>query len=403
MNKVSLLLIILTLAFWPAQEAFCQDQPWTEKIKQILNDGAVLVTDPTGKPILSINADKAMVPASTLKLVVAAAALDFLGPQYRFTTEFHLSGNQDLYVIGRGDPYLISEELAIIAKRLKTQGLTRVKDIRLDNSFFLPGLVLDGTEKSLHPYDAYNGALCVNFNTIYLYLSPKGLISSAERQTPLTDLGKQLAAKTKTRGKVRFNLAENPDICLQYAGELLKAFLVKAGVEVKGRILPAEKDPGPIQLFYRHQSRQDLREMVAQLLKHSNNFMTNQIFLTLGAEKYGAPADEIKARRAVADYLTTKGIPTFHLEEGSGLSRRTKVSAGQLEAILREFKPYRGLLTSRGRTFFKTGTLKDVKSMAGYLVPTQGEPLNFVILMNGVQVSYTARDKILGLLEENLL
>ena len=91
------------------------------------------------------------------------------------------------------------------------------------------------------------------------------------------------------------------------------------------------------------------------------------------------------------------------MEEGSGLSRKTKVTAVQMTAVLGVFKPYRHLLTRRGKAWLKTGALRDVKSMVGYLEPAQGEPLTFVILLNGTGVGYTTRDKILALLEENLV
>ncbi len=97
----------------------------------------------------------------------------------------------------------MSEELAAIASELKARGLDRVRDILLDRRFFRPGLVLDGTSRSLNPYDAYNGALSVNFNTIFVNVAPDGSVESAEPQTPLTPLAREMAARSGTRGKVR--------------------------------------------------------------------------------------------------------------------------------------------------------------------------------------------------------
>ena len=166
-----------------------ENKDWRQTIKNMARGGAVLATDGTGKTIFSHNPDKPLVPASTLKLVTCAAALETLGPDYRFITEFRLSPEGDLYVVGRGDPYLISEEVDIIAQALKKKGLSRVGNIVVDNSFFTPGLVLHGTSRTLKPYDAYNGALCVNFNTIYVNILKGGRVLSAEPQTPLTPLG----------------------------------------------------------------------------------------------------------------------------------------------------------------------------------------------------------------------
>lgn len=394
------------MVLWPGPGA-AHENDWRRQVRALARGGAVMAADAAGNTLLAHNPDKALVPASTLKIVTAASALDALGPNYRFVTEFRLSPGNDLYVIGRGDPFLVSEELAVIARKLKSQGLTRVNRIFLDNSFFQKGLALHGTSRSLNPYDAYNGALCANFNTIFVRVGPGQKVVSAEPQTPLTDLARDLAVKNGARGKARFNLAESPDTCLYYAGELIKVFLERAGVEVLGRVIPASKapavDPAGFRLFYRHRSSKDLRWLVAQLFKYSNNFMANQIFLTMGAEKYGPPATTEKARRVVADFLTARGLTPFHMEEGSGLSRRTKISAALMIKVLRHFLPYRSLLRPRGQAWFKTGTLSDVKSAAGFLMPEKGPPLSFVILLNGSRTSFRARDRILVLLEENLL
>lgn len=360
-----------------------------------------MVTDPSGNNLYSLNADKLMVPASTLKIVTSAAALKTLGSNYRFKTEFRLSRKNDLYVIGYGDPFLISEELAYIVQQLKARGLTAVGNIFLDNLYFKKGLVLDGTERSLNPYDAYNGALCVNFNTIYVKITRQKKVFSAEPQTPLTELARKLALESGARGKTRINLSKNPDICLEYAGELLKVFLEQAGVKVQGRILPSGGG-NPALLLYEHKARKPLDQLVTELFKYSNNFMTNQIFLAMGAERYGPPADEVKARRVVWDYLKSEGIPLFHMEEGSGLSRRTKLTAAQLTAVLHRFKPYRRLLVKDDNVLYKTGTLSDVKSMAGYIERPGAEPLTFVILLNG-SYKWDTREKILALLNDNLI
>jgi len=396
---MAMALVYFLLAGTPA----AQGGDWTEQIKRLTPNGAVLVTDATGEVLLAHNPARPKIPASTLKIVTAAAALEALGPDYCFVTDFGLSPQNDLYVSGRGDPYLVSEELADLARTLRSKGLKQVNNILLDNSFFQEGMVLDGTSRSLNPYDAYNGALCVNFNTIYVQIDSNGRVFSAEPQTPLTDLARQLASKNRGRGKVRFNLAESPAVCLLYAGELLKCFLEEAGVTVKGQVSPASHNPADLPLWHRHRSSKDLCWLLTQMFKYSNNFMANQIFLTMGAERFGPPAVPEKSRRVISDYLTARGIEPFHMEEGSGLSRRTKVTAAQMNKVLHFFSPYRRLLPSEGPASFKTGTLSDVKSMAGYLMPDQGPPLSFVMLLNGPDQDHRTRTRILALLEENLL
>lgn len=401
--RKTLWMVVLCLALVGLRPPPSYAENWQQRVRGLAKGGAVMVADAAGHTLLAVNPDNPLVPASTLKVVTAAAALSALGPDYRFVTEFRLTSEGDLYAVGRGDPYLISEELDAIARALKARGLLQVRHIFLDPGFFAPGLVLHGTSRSLNPYDAFNGALCVNFNTIFVHVGATGTVTSAEPQTPLTDLARDMALQSGVRGDVRINLAESPDKCLLYAGELLKAFLVQNGVPVTGRIEPASRPADAVPLFYRHVSRKNLSWLLSQVFEYSNNFMANQIFLTMGAELYGPPATADKSRRVMADYLAARGLPDLHIEEGSGLSRRTTMAAAQMVKVLNHFSGYRDLLTAKGRVRYKTGTLSDVRSMVGYLLPDVGPPLSFVIFLNGTGVDARARERILALLEENLL
>lgn len=394
---LSVLAILLCLA----RPAISADD-WQTQVRTLLKDGALLVADQTGQPILAINPDKALIPASTLKVLTSAAAMEYLGPEYRFVTDFRLSTAGDLWIVGSGDPFLVSEEIDIIARTLKDKGLTRINRLFLDNRFFIANLVLDGTERTLNPYDAYNGALCVNFNTIFVQIGPGRTVTSAEPQTPLTDMAREMALRSGSRGQVRFNLAESPQTCLLYAGDLIKTFLQKAGVEVRGRPEPAVTDPNRVPLFYRHTSTKSLPWLLTQMLEYSNNFMANQIFLTIGAQRYGPPATPEKARRVITDYLTKYRIPQFHVEEGSGLSMRTMVSAKQLLAVLKEFVPHKSVLRRKENYWYKGGSLTGVKTLAGY-IETENKGLRpFVIFINHPAVKYDDPDRILELVRNNL-
>jgi D-alanyl-D-alanine carboxypeptidase/D-alanyl-D-alanine-endopeptidase (penicillin-binding protein 4) len=386
--------VVLSTPAWAAPA-------WHNQVKKLAGRGAVLVAEPGQKPIFSWHPDKKQAPASVLKIITAAAALDYLGPDYRFVTEFYATPENDLIVVGHGDPYLVSEELNYIGHMIRSKGLTSVRNIYLDNSYFQPNLVLDGTERSLNPYDAYNGALCANFNTIFARIDRSGKVESAEPQTPITDLGRKLALKSGVKGKVRFNLVEHPETCLLYAGDLIKAFLEKNGIQVTGDLKPEPMPVSRARLVYRHHSRLNLAELTVQLMKYSNNFMTNQVFLTLGAEKYGPPADAAKARRAVSEFLKGLGLSGFHIEEGSGLSRLNQITAQQLMKVLEHFMPYQNLLPVEEGTLVKTGTLSDVKSLAGYIRRAPDRTIPFVILLNG-RYRTSTRTKILEILELNI-
>lgn len=398
--QVLILEFVVLVLMNPAGWAWAGD--WREEVRLLAKNGSVLVEDDGGRVILDLNSDQAFIPASTLKIVTGAAALDTLGPGFRFSTEFRITSQGDLLVVGRGDPYLISEEIDYIVQTMKAKGLTQVGDIYLDNRYFPPNLVLHGTTRTLNPYDAYNGALCVNFNTINVRVGPGRKVVSAEPQTPLTPLAKELALKRGVKGKVRINLAETPDTCLLYAGELIKAILEKNGVPVNGRILKSSMDPESVPLFYHHLSRKTLSQLIKDVFEFSNNFMANQIFLTMGAVVSGPPADVEKSRQAVSVFLKKLGLPPIHIEEGSGLSRKTKISTRQMTVVLKYFKSHHDLMTHQGRSWFKTGTLSDVKALAGYIETGDGRLYTFAILLNGETVAWGTRERILKVLEKNL-
>ena len=130
--------------------------------------------------------------------------------------------------------------------------------------------------------------------------------------------------------------------------------------------------------------------------------MANQIFLTLGAEKYGVPATAEKSRLAIQEFLAEKGLPTFYVEEGSGISRLNSLSASQMIEVLKVFLPYRDIMNQEDSHFVKTGTMIGVRTLAGYIQRNQDKVLNFAILLNGPSAKNGAREKILQLLEQNL-
>lgn len=384
--------------------------PWPQNLLAVLGDGAVLVVDHHapggGQELYAHNAEKLYVPASILKIVTAGAALEFLGPDYRFKTDFLLTKDSDLWVVGYGDPYLVSEEIALVVKALQERGLKKVRNIYIDSSYFERDLILDGNSQTRSPYDAYNGAFCVNFNTVSFKKNKKGVVSKVSDHIPLTPLTRELADKTKGPGSFCLNISESPLKAEEHAGQVLKAQLEEAGIPVKGAIYPGHTAPQKRKVFYRHESSKNLEAMVRELLKYSNNFMTNQIFLAMGAERFGAPATLEKSQKVMDEYFKIHALPPIAMGDGSGLSRQTQVTARQMAEVLKVLEPERFLFTSRddNQIYFKTGTMIDIKTLAGYMErpgdPTR--PLSFVILLNGNGYA-GARDKILDILKTEFM
>ncbi|MGB8281523.1 MAG: D-alanyl-D-alanine carboxypeptidase, partial [Pseudolabrys sp.] len=200
-----------------------------EKVAALAPSGLVLVMDADGNELVAQNADKPFVPASVTKIVTAWLALEVLGSDYRFQTSFYLDDKRVLYVRGGGDPFLVSEELALLAPRLVAAvGKQPLTGIVLDASYYPPDIRIPGIEDSKESYDALSSALAVNFNTIYAERRGND-VRPAEKQTPITPLAISQFKARGPKGRGRISLSQDPAVSLQYAGELIAAFIEQAG------------------------------------------------------------------------------------------------------------------------------------------------------------------------------
>lgn len=357
-------------------------EDWRPAFIKSLGNGSVFVEDQNGNPLFSHRIDESFIPASTLKVATTATALDVLGRNFRFVTEFYMTNEGNLYVKGFGDPLITSEEMHDMADHLSRKGIHSIKNIVLDTSFFSSHIIVDGAEKSSNPYDAVNSALLVNFNTLFLKKTRNGVIQSAEPQTPLTPTMMQMGRKLPV-GIHRVNLTGDPKIYLRYFGELLQAFLQEEHVTILGDIKEGIT-PAAATMVYQHRSSQDLEEVIKGMLKHSTNLTANQIFLTTGATVMGPPATMEKGAAAASQFLKQKvGWDHFNIVEGSGLSRKNQVTARQMMKLLRYFEPDMDLLPLKDDVFMaKTGTLNGVNTYFGYFPLGGHNWARFVILVN---------------------
>ncbi len=156
-------------------------------------------------------------------------------------------------------------------------------------------------------------------------------------------------------------------------------------------------------LFHRFES-EPLASLVRDINKYSNNVMARQLFLTLSAEKSGAPGEAAASARIVRDWLAAKGIeaPGLVIENGSGLSRADRISAGALAAVMRAawagpvmpelvsslslfavdgtFKTKNGAFA--GQAHLKGGTLTGVQAVAGFVLDAKGNRWVVVMIVN---------------------
>lgn len=359
-------LLMLILLLFPAP-ALAGVKETREKVAALAPRALVLVTDANGNELIAQNADQPFVPASVAKIVTAWLAMQVLGGDYRFETRFYLDDKRVLYVRGGGDPFLISEELAELAKNLVAAiGTKPITGIVLDASYYPADLRVPGIEDTNESYDALNSALAVNFNTVNA-VRKGNTVRSAEKQTPITPLAISEFKARGPNGRGRISLSQDPDVSLRYAGELIAAFIGKAGGSVKGDISIGTVPVG-LKPVYVHRQSRPLSTILADLLKASNNYIANQVFLEIGARRLGAPASLDKSLKVLNEALAAQNLASdIRLEEGSGISRDNRFTARGLTRVLALFAPHAALLRGPDGSLTKSGTLDGVRTLAGYV------------------------------------
>lgn len=380
-QRVTLALGVLACAI--ATGATAQD-----RLNSLTGNGSVLLASPSGEVLTSLNPERVMVPASLVKIPLTQVALTTLGEDFRFETHFYRNTDGDLLIRGLGDPLLVSEEIRLIADALAERGLQQVRRLVVDDSALEPNPDLPLEEDNSQPYAARNSALAVNFNTVNLAWTAGGELITGEAQTPLTPLARELGATLKPGTAERINLGADPRAGLQQAQQLFRLVLEESGVTVTDSVFTHEAVSDEWTLFYQHRSSHSLREILAGLLRYSNNFTANQLFLTLGAHRSGYPATVAAARAELQERLVElygEGYgtdpQTLLMLEGSGLSREQRVKAAALLHVLEVFRPYAELMPETDGVLRKSGTLTGVYNFAGY-IPGPGGLYPFVILTN---------------------
>ena len=356
----------------------------TEVITSLIGaNDSLLVVDPDGHTLISKNEAQKLIPASILKIFTSLAAIHYLGPEHRYRTEFFIGNNSDLKIKGFGDPLLISEIVREIARLLAALlgPSTRINDLIVDDSYFNQPLTIPGISLSSQPYDAPNGALCVNFNTVFYKRTQSGYVS-AESQTPLLPFAeKKIGTRNLKAGRIVLSHVENENTV--YAGKLFEYFLKQEGVQLSGNVKIGKVNYTHDRLIFRYTSRFSLTQIISKLLEHSNNFTTNQLLISAGIEAFGPPGNLAKGVEAAVAYASNElAIDDMTIFEGSGISRQNRVSALEMMRVLEAFEPNFVLLRQLGRDFYKTGTLHGISTRAGYITSQNGGRYRYVVMIN---------------------
>ena len=407
--------------------------------------GVVVQELGAARPRLAHNANASMNPASVMKLLTTYAALELLGPAYRWKTDVYIDGaladgvlTGSVALKGRGDPKLNQESFWMLLRALRGRGLADIRgDVLLDRTHFAAVLDEPFDSDTYRPYNVRPDALLVNFKSLRVTFLPE-----PERRTvrlvlePLLP-GLEVVNSLKLsegscpegrafRDLIQASFQPRPpraaftglypasceerelNVALYNPEDYVTAMMRGLWREMGGSWNGAAVDgivPPLARLFYVHES-EPLSEIVRDINKYSNNVMARQLYLTLAAEMVGLPARSENAAAPIRHWLEQKRIaaPELRLENGSGLSRMERISAANMAALLQaawrsavmpEFvsslpvvatdgtmrKRMRGDRIA-GNAHIKTGLLSDARTIAGYVLDRNGRRHAVVMFIN---------------------
>jgi len=396
------------------------------------------------RPLLAHRADAEVNPASVIKLVTTWAGLNLLGPGHTWQNRIWVTGpvqegvlQGDLVLQGSGDPKLVLERLRELMQQIQARGIRDIRgDVVLDRSVFEvqpPTEAFD--DEPLRPYNVSPDGLLLNFKALIYKFEPDPAAGVARltveppiadvqwpRSVPLAsgpcrDWRQQLRGHFGDAQQIRFEgryLAScgaqewpvaysAPDL---HAPRVFRALWHEAGGLLRGQVRWGST-PAQARLLLQASSL-PLSDIIADINKFSNNVMAQQLFLTLSAQP-GVPgrfvASQLRLRQWWRHALPGQAEPL--LENGSGLSRTERSTARALGALLESAgaSPLRDVFmqslavagvdgTARrlaerrpdspliGRAWLKTGSLRDVASVAGYVEGPGGQRHVVVAIIN---------------------
>ena len=402
-------------------------------------------------PRLALNVDTPRNPASTAKVVTTWAALDMFGPTYTLPTRIFTTGTikggvlqGDLIIKGYGDPYLVIEDFWSLVGQIRRSGIREIAgDVIIDDSHFLveedDPAAFDGKGDAL--YNVLPNAMMVNFksidfvfdadpasgrveitsapvlanldivNHVKLASGPcrgNGLTvstHSVQGQGEQIEFGGQMPAKCG-----RFQISRTIMSPAAYTFGAFKGLWEQWGGTLKGGFKVAPK-PAQAKALLTWQSR-PLAEIIRPLNKWSNNLMARMLLFAIGAHDNPPPVTRAQGEAAALKHLQSRGLDVngIVLDNGSGLSRTTRVTARFMTALLRqawrspsmpEFVASLSIAgidgttrrrfrsgPERGRMHLKTGSLQNVSAVTGFVHAASGKTYAVTVLTNYTNANY---------------
>jgi D-alanyl-D-alanine carboxypeptidase/D-alanyl-D-alanine-endopeptidase (penicillin-binding protein 4) len=398
------------------------------------------------RPLISHQPAKPMNPASTMKLVTTFAALELLGSDYRWKTEAYADGalaggvlDGNLVLKGYGDPKITVEQFQALISNLRATGLATIRgDLVLDRSYFAPPAHDPASfdAEPLKPYNVGPDALLVNFKSVRFVFNPSdgGEAADVRMEPPLESVAvagaprlvagecadwRASLAASFVNGTDRARAAfagRYPAACGErdwyvalldhrhYTYAMFAHYWKEAGGAFNGGVRDGKVSPDakPFATLL----SAPLYDAIRDINKLSNNVMARQLFLTLATSAYPPPATTAHAAAAVRAWLGKRKLkfPELVMENGSGLSRRERIAARSMAALLAaadasavraDYESSLAVAATDGtmrkrfldedvadRALLKTGTLEGVRALAGYVLGRGGKRYVVVCFVN---------------------
>lgn len=408
---------------------------------------SILVTEAGGaEPLLSVNPELPRAPASTIKLVTTYVALELLGPTYSWPTKVYALGSivngtleGDLVIKGFGDPYLVEEDYWKLLAEIRRAGIRRITgDLVIDDSHFAAPKddagAFDG--QAYRQYNVLPNAFLVNFKAVNFEFAPaadgKRVVIGSEPELPNLKIENDVrltngacgdadnaitmtVPNRATADRVIFS-GNYPKSCgtqvlprtaltpAMYAFGLFQTYWKQWGGTIDGKVRRGYAPPGakPLVIWY----SRPLHEIIRPLNKWSNNIMADAFFYTLAGTANPPPLAPEQGAAVVRNFFAAHHIDASYLvlENGSGLSRKTRITAENMMGLLQhawagpympEFLaslPLAGLdgtlrkhfkrQPEAGRIHAKTGLIDGVVAIAGYVRAKSGRTFCVVLFVN---------------------